>query len=598
MYKFLFAGVASWLICLQYAPATDSGSTTDSATESSGGAAEKKSGGGDLNPGVESLVENIIREAHKAIYPGNLKDLTVYKTIIERTIAGSKDLQMARSNVAKVQLGKGTARGSLLPDVTVGSSMGAEFSRNDALNEKRTFDGKRIPPQPGIEDDDSPSKSKKTQLSGPSLSVRVAQNVFNGGASFAALKQATFESKAAFAKYKSSEGESLTKMIKLAFDVIHSRLLLHYRQINLAVFKEILKCEFEKLNVGEVDRSEVAVAEGKYAACEANIQLLQAQLSAYEGDLLRFTGLKGEDLPLEFPDFSQFFPKNLNELKNIAERENSGLLAGHFLLQSCKAAIKQARAGHAPVVDVTLSGSTGSSFARQKGARDMNDMPEGYSYARNHARSCSVGIELKVPIDIKGTVSGKISETRQNLIRQTVENQKAHSDLMSELETLHESLMRFTEAANAHKRQVKAYELQVQAVMQEMAVGAKVYTQALTAQGNALDAYKDYVQVLCQLAETRLRILAAIGRLNAQTLDVAALDFREGVPYDFMPETKDVSFKDMNREYDEHCWAQKGRKAAAQKEEPAVVPTKVDVDEQGISTTIYPVRVDMKPILG
>ncbi|MDR1907297.1 MAG: TolC family protein [Holosporales bacterium] len=596
MYKFWFNSIALSVILTQCALATEDDTSNDVANKQ--GRSDKSNM--DSDDRVNKLVETIATASQEGI----IKDKTngsieIYKVIMARTIEGSKDLRMLRSEVIK-GLGEGrTARGEFLPDLKLTSSLSRGFSESSSV----------VKDDKGAYIDADTMDSRKVSSSGPGVGFSLSQNIFNGGASLAAVRKASFDSRAAYAKYKATEGEAVEKMFKLAFNVITCRLMIRYREISKTVYKEILKCELEKLNVGEVDRSEVALAEGRVAKCEAELAFLKARLCGYEGDLSRWVGLKAEDLPLSFPDFVRFFPNDVRELINIAERENSKLQAGHFDMLASKAAISRANAGYLPKLDLSIGGEAKGSWDKVRAKKNLDSWhaTDQGKDSTTGSRGASVNLTLTVPIDIKGGVAVNTGGARQDYIKIKIDNEKAYSDLKSDIETTYDHVTYHKNAVSAHKRHVKACEIQLQASLQELAVGAKVYTQVLKAQSDVLDAQKDYVQALQTYAETGLHMLLIIGRLNPQTLGVSTLDFNHKKTYDDKAVTADLNFDDVYDEYERCAKESEEEEAAAVVKEAAPVKTvqvKNEVKTQKDAsapvvegTKIFPAKVEMRPIL-
>jgi outer membrane protein len=496
----------------------------------------------------------------------------ICRKIVSEAIEKSKDLRALRCDVLK-GLGAGkNARGEYLPDLKLVGSLNAHHE----MDERTTYtDGK-----PGEGPKSSHGATNQTR---PGMSVNLEQVLFNGGASMAAVRQTNYEAKAAYANYKAKEGTAVEQMLKLAFDIIMHRLVLRYSEITTTVYKEILKSELEKLNAGEVDRSEVALTEARVAKSEAKLSEIRSRLEGLEGDLLRFTGINSNDLPLVFPDLIKLIPNTIEEVKDIAAKENSQLLAGHFAVLASKAAIRRTKAGYAPVVKLNAETGLARKYSRLT-ERPANSPSTSVPTERlDNAGSASIGLSITLPIDIKGTVSTGVGGARQEFIKNRINADKAHGDLMSEIETYWGNLKHRKDAVDANKRHVKACMIQLQASLQELAVGAKVYTQVLKAQSDVLDAQEAYVQAEETYVLGVLHLLMMMGRLNSKAFDADALEFNEQTAETY----KDLVYavKDNDEKKDDPTDEQVKK---------TIKPVIVKDDNE---TKIYPAKVEMRPIL-
>ncbi|MDR0631517.1 MAG: TolC family protein [Holosporales bacterium] len=535
---------------------------------------------GTFDDAATQLVQAVLSASHRAaLKNGNELELEIEKIcgkIISETVEKSKDLRSLRSEVLK-GLGEGTnARGECFPDVKVTSSVSAEHGTE---SREEYTDGKR---NPGTK-----TLHNTTNVSGSPVALSLKQTLFNGGASLARIRQTSYEAKAAYANYKAKEGAAIEQMLKLAFDIIMYRLILKYSEISTTIYKEVLKSALDKLKVGEVDRSEVALTETEVAKSEAKLCEIRSRLEALEGDLLRFTGIHSNDLPLVFPNLFKLIPHTIEEVKEIATKENAQLQAGHWSVLASKAAISRARAAYAPVVELTANTSISRSFARSQKSKENNPV-DFYEtdIKRSGPGNASVGVSVSLPIDIKRVLSTALGGARQDHVRFRIAADKGYGDTMSNIETSWGNLTHKKNAVDANKRRVKACMIQLQAALQELAVGAKVYTQVLKAQSNVLDAQEAYVQAENSYVLEVLHLLELMGRLNPQSFGSNALDFNEGTAATY----KDVAYAADSKDDGEK--ENEDGNDSPDKDAKGVVYVK-----DGGASKIYPQRVDMRPIL-
>ncbi|MDR1208141.1 MAG: TolC family protein [Holosporales bacterium] len=575
MKKYLFGTLALCLFLSPRAlPENESDDDEDSVIDES--IAPPKAAEASFDNAANQLVEAVLTASQRAaLKNGNELEQEMKKIcrkIVSEAIEKSKELRALRCDVLK-GLGAGkNARGEFLPDLRLTGSWNAH---HEAYGREEDANGKR--------DSTVKTEHSDTSRTGPGLTVNLEHVLFNGGASVAAVRQTNYEAKAAYANYKAKEGAAIEQMLKLAFDIIMYRLILRYSEITTTVYKEILKSELEKLNAGEVDRSEVALTEARVAKSEAKLSEIRSRLEGLEGDLLRFTGINSNDLPLVFPDLVKLLPNTIEAVKDIASKENSQLLAGHFAILASKAAINRTKAGYAPVIRLTAD--TGLSKRYTSSAnRSNNDSKYGSPREnRDSVGSASIGLSVTLPIDIKGSVSTGLGGARQEFVKNRINADKAHGDLMSEIETYWGNLKNRKDAVDANKRHVKACMIQLQASLQELAVGAKVYTQVLKAQSDVLDAQEAYVQAEETYVLGVLHLLMMMGRLNPQAFGAEALDFNEQTS---------ATYKDL-----EYTPTDKDEKNDAKKDEQTKQnPESVVYVKDDNETKIYPAKVEMRPI--
>lgn len=471
-----------------------------------------------------NLIEKVVRtsklgQAHDEKNIPQEIALKLFHLAIQKTLETNKDLRIKRCEVLQALGSQALARGEFLPDISTNIGYGLNTNRTS-----KTIKDKNDQRRPN---QDTNEKNENGELS---AALELRQNLFNGGGSIARIQQASNENKAKFEEYKVLEAEMIFRNFQVMLRIITDRILLHYHETNVAIHKEILKAELEKLKVGEVDRTEVALAESKLAKGEARLAEVKISLEGHAGDLERWTGIKADELSLLHPNFSKFLPQTLEELKKIAEKENNRLLAAHYGALAKKASIKRESSGFSPNIDLTLGATTSETLSRlyKKPANDHSFTKDNLTNTSNSR--LSVGVQLRVPFDIKGTVRTNVGGARHDYVKTTITGAKVHGDVMASIETDFANLKEYAAIVEAFKRHVKACEIGFQGNLQELAVGAKVYTQVLKAQSDLLDAQEYLIKAKQQYAEASLRLLQNIGRLTAKTFGVEAFNFDPSNP--------------------------------------------------------------------
>jgi outer membrane protein TolC len=513
------------------------------------------------------LVKAVLTASQRAVLgkDGNLQEaaISICRKIVTKTVQNSKDLRMSRCDVIK-GLGDGkNAIAEIFPDVSISADVTATHtSGSTETNTHQLNLDKNV---------------TKDSVDGPGVSMNINQVLFNGGASLAAIKQTSYEAKSAYAAYKVKESAAIEKMLKLAFDIITQRLLLRYSEITVTVCKEILKSELGKLNVGEVDRSEVASAEGQVAKSETKAAEARSKLTAIEGDLFRFTGVSADDLPLMFPDLAKMVPLTLEQVQNTVAKENPQLLAGHFATLASQAAIRRVKARYFPVVSLKLDTGVRKNFNYEKEENKQQLGATNSTTAHNVMGKAAITLSVSMPLDFKGSNHVAADGAHQDLVKMKINEAKIAGDIKSDAETYVANIRHRKDIVDACKRQVKAAMIQLQASLQELSVGAKVYTQVLKAQSNVLDAQEAYVLAESAYVETILHLLALMGKLDSRAFGADAFDFNAQTAATY----KDCDDNDSNDDMS----------TSANK-----IEIKSVTNEQ-YAPKIYPAKVGMRPIV-
>lgn len=488
---------------------------------------------GEASEGVE-LVEKLMRIA-KSGKGVKCKEneacqkamLDLFNKIIRESIINNKDLRQNRCDVLKGLGSNAKARGDFLPNVNLVA--GAEHGYSDKDKEEYSLPQKKY-------DDKGQGRGIKQKVDG---GLEVGYNLFNGGGSIAGLKIASNDNKAKFYSYKAAEGVVLFKIFQAAVGVITNKILLKQNEENVIMHKELVTAAIEKMKVGEVDRTEVAHAESKYAKSLVFLEENKTKLAASISDFELMTGMTGVQFDTCFPDFSKFLPVSLEEMKNIANKENSKILAAHYATICSKANVKKAKSGYAPNLNLSFNAKYGTVVDKNKQKTPSSTWTE-YDSARQKGTGgdLGVGVSFKMPLDFNRSITTDVQGASHEYVKTQVAEAKTQSEVMSDIETLFGKLKNDIKIIEFYQRHVQACEVILQGNMQEMAVGAKVHVQVIKAQADLAEARGYLVQAQKEKIITELNLLLSIGRLGSQSFGANGFNFDPSRPEGRNPEVK------------------------------------------------------------
>lgn len=468
---------------------------------------KKRSGGDDSIHLIEKLMQ-----ATKAGPSGTISEpevMRLFADTYQNVLENNKDIRQKREEVMAALGANAIARAEFLPDVSLQGAY--NFRENFEKNAPR--DGERSTIGTKAKEDDS----------GFAANLEVRQNLFNGFRSVANYKAAINENKAKYEDYKAFEGDVVAKVFTELMEIITQSILLQANETNVAMHRELLKAAIEKMKVGDVDRSEVAYAESKCAASEAKLKAVRIKLDIGLSNFELWTGIHLKNTVLTHPSFAKFLPQTLEELKRMAAQHSHRILAGHYQAIAKKAAIKKAEAGFSPSLDLTFSGGLEDKTKKHYNHPDYDYKKVGEN---DHSfMNYAVGVRLVVPLDIKGVNRTAIGGAHHEYTKTQIGGAQAYDSVMSDVETDFYQLKNENAIIEAYKRKVKACEIALQGVLQELAVGAKVYIQTLKAQSDLLDARGELAEAYKARANTEMRLLKSIGLLNNVTLGCKGFAF-------------------------------------------------------------------------
>ena len=291
-------------------------------------------------------------------------------------------------------------------------------------------------------------------------------------------------------------------------DVWRDEAVLRLNRGNEHVLMRQLDAVRDRFQVGELTRTDLALAESRLAqAVAARIKAegnLKSSVARYE----RLSGLiyGGVEQPLPFPRL----PQNLDDLMAEARRNNPDLVAARHAEDAARDRVRAIKGEFYPTVAL-------------KGSLSYDDEQ---STRTTRATSGLVMAELTVPLYQQGQVSSRVRaaghQARQRLRERTEKERAVQQSAISSWEQLVSTRARL----RALDAVVASAKIALEGVRQEEEVGQRTVLDVLNAEQELLDANVNLVRVQRDEVVATYDILTASGRLDAGFigLDVVRYD--------------------------------------------------------------------------
>ena len=330
---------------------------------------------------------------------------------------------------------------------------------------------------------------------------------------------------------RSVEQQVLLIAVRAYMNVIRNQELVAVRRNNLRLLQEELRAANDRFEVGEVTRTDVAQA-------EAAVALAQSGLAVAEGDLARaveeFREAVGRDPgALRTPGDQPAFGGDVDAAKDVAMRRHPDILEAQRNVTVAELNASAARAAKRPSVNLTgqLGGTnelTGSGFSR----------------------SGSVGVELRGPIYQGGRLS---SLERQALAQRDAQLARLHLaglQVRQDVGDAFANLRAARAARTANIEAVRAAQVAFDGTREEAKLGARTTLDVLDAEQNLLDAQANLISANADLVIAAYSVLAAIGELTVQDLNLGVQTYDPAAYYDLV-KTAPVPISPQGRKLDQ-----------------------------------------------
>ncbi|WP_432817072.1 TolC family outer membrane protein [Sulfitobacter sp. JB4-11] len=283
------------------------------------------------------------------------------------------------------------------------------------------------------------------------------------------------------------------------FGVLEASEFVALRQNNLRLLTQELRAAKDRFEVGEVTRTDVALAEAQLAQARSG-------LAGAEGDLLRAieeyrnaVGRTPGNLrqPPRLPNVGS----DVRTAKALAVRQHPRILAAQFRTKAADLLVNASTADLNP--RISLQG-----VARV--SRDLNSAARG--------NTASVGVIANQTIYQGGRLSSGI---RANMAQRDAQRAELHvvkHDLQQAVGDAYATLLSARAQLEASEGQIRAARIAFQGVREEATLGARTTLDVLDAEQSLLDAETNQVTARANLYVAAYTVLASTGRLTAKDL--------------------------------------------------------------------------------
>lgn len=334
------------------------------------------------------------------------------------------------------------------------------------------------------------------------VGLEVRQNLYRGGSSTAALRQAENLVRVGRAQLHATEQQILGQAAQAFTQVWRDRSVVALAENNVNRLRRQLQATRDRFNVGEVARTDVAQAEARLAQAQAELIAAQGTLEVSEATYARVVG---EPAPanVEQPVTPAGLPESEAAAQEIAAR-NPQLVAARYQLAAARDDVDVQKGALLPTIDLNAS----AGYA---------DEPQASVDWQNQA---SVGVAVSVPLYQGGGEYARVRQSKQTL-QQRMRDLDAASLAVREQVTSAWAARRAAIAAiQSLRAQVRANQIALEGVQQEALVGSRTVIDVLDAENELFTSQVDLVRAQTLEINSAYQLLAAIGMLTAPAQDL------------------------------------------------------------------------------
>ena len=338
-----------------------------------------------------------------------------------------------------------------------------------------------------------------------SLDLSASLTLYDGGARQTGVEIANTLVQATRASLLGVEQSVLLSAVQAYVDVRLASDTVALRQNNTRVIERQLQATRDRFSLGEVTRTDVAIAEARLAAARSSLAAAEGELAvareAYKLSVGRYPGT------LSAPPVLGAAARNLDEARAIARDAQPALIEARQRVQVADLAVTQVSAQIGP----RLSASAGLGLS-ERDVRVGSTQSEGTGVGANVSLSLSKTLYQggAQPARVRKAMA-QADAARAGLHRATASVERDVAQAWAQLQVARASIV-------ASERQVTAARAAFEAIREEAAFGARTTLDLLNAEQEALDAEAGLLRAQASEQKAGYGLLAAMGQLTAEKL--------------------------------------------------------------------------------
>ena len=358
-----------------------------------------------------------------------------------------------------------------------------------------------------------------------SISLEADYTLYDGGKSSLGLEAAKFSVLATRSKLVSIEQNVLFEAVTAYLGVIRETENVSLRENNLSVIREELRAANDRFEVGEITKTDVALAEARLAASNSALAVAKG---SYEKAVASYVSAIGEKPgSLEYPNFFPEVPNSLESAIAIA-------LTEHPSIDELKNLIKVSEI-NSKIADL----STGFTIS----------LGSSVSLDEEGETSGSLSVSASGPIFSGGKLYSS-SRKKIALKQQTLARLYSSKISIEQNVTNAFSSLKVAKAAkSAAEEQIRASEVALTGVKEEAILGSRTTLDVLNAEKDLLDARMQLISAKVDENLSLYRLLLQIGRLTADYLSLPVRQYDVKKYYDLVknsPASKTKSGRELD----------------------------------------------------
>jgi outer membrane protein len=358
----------------------------------------------------------------------------------------------------------------------------------------------------------TPANKSNTTIWPNALSLTLNQNLYNGFRTANTVRAAEAQVRQSQETLRATEQQVLLDAVTAHMNVLRDEALVQLQQQNLTSLGEQQRAAKDRFEVGEVTRTDTALADAAYAGGRASLIQAQSNLNTSRAVYRQVIGAEAGRLAPGRP-VEQMLPRAYDVAITDGLQRNPAVVSAQYAVDYAALQVKVAEGALLPTLNV-------------QGTLQRANEPTPQIA---HEKEASIGLSATAPIYQGGAEYAAVRQAKEVLGQTRIQMDVTRDQVRAQIVQFWSQLEAAKSSIQAAQTQVNAQQIALKGIRDEYKVGQRTISDVLLAQANLVSAQSTLVNAQRDRVVASYAVLGSIGRLDMDSLglQVATYDPEE-----------------------------------------------------------------------
>jgi len=339
-----------------------------------------------------------------------------------------------------------------------------------------------------------------TDSTSQSLALSAEMTIYDGGSNNFAIEATKETVLATRQSLISVEQNVLLDAVQAYMDVRRETETVALRQNNLRVIQEELRAAQDRFDVGEVTKTDVALAEARLASSLAQLEAAKGATQQAKARYKQAVGVNANGLST--PPSLPKLPASVEAAQSVAIRNHPAMRQIQHTIKAADLNIARAKTAIGPTA--TIGGSYGIARTNSSKATEPG----------------SISFNIRGPIYTGGNIPSVIRKAQAQKEAQVANLHVSKRQIEQATATSYALLDMARASRKATEEQIRASQVAFDGTKEEATLGARTTLDVLNAEQDLLNAKASLISALADEQVAAYRLLAQMGQLTVDHLNL------------------------------------------------------------------------------